>query len=78
MGAAMATGLEREDTGVDEPAQPVGQDIACHAETALEIAEAAHAIERVAHDKQRPAVADESGGAGDGAGFGWHRHMVAF
>jgi hypothetical protein len=47
--------------------EAIGQDVAGDAEAALEVVEAADAQEGVADDEQRPAVAEDLEGAGDGA-----------
>ena len=43
---------------LDQPRQPVRQDVARDAERALELLEMAEAIERAAQDQERPAFAD--------------------
>jgi uncharacterized circularly permuted ATP-grasp superfamily protein len=58
-----------EDPGLDEPLQPVLQDVARDAEALREVAEPADAEERVADDQQRPALADELERASHGAGL---------
>jgi hypothetical protein len=64
---ALLVGHAHEDALVDEAAQAVGEDVARDAEVALEVVEAPHAHERLAHDEDRPAVAEHLEGAGDRA-----------
>src|SRR5262249_61629241 len=63
--------LCREDAVGDEPAKPIREDVAGDAEGIAEAGEVADAEERLAHDQERPPVADQVEGAGDGA-----RHPV--
>ena len=48
-----------EHASVDELAEAVGENRACHSQVAPELIEAAHASKDVAQDKDRPAVADD-------------------
>src|SRR5215207_1601796 len=51
----------------DEVVEPLGQHAARDAEAGEQPVEAVHAEEHVAQDQQRPALADDLEGAGDGA-----------
>src|SRR5207247_3955754 len=56
-----------QDSFLDEPVEPIGEDVAGDAEALLELLEAAQAQEAVADDQERPALADDLERAGDGA-----------
>src|SRR5206468_9365665 len=48
-----------EDACVDQPIEPVGEDVAGDPEALLELLEPAQAEEGVADDQERPALADD-------------------
>ncbi len=56
-----------EDPVLDQPAQAVGQHRLGHVEVGLEVAEAPDAVQRVAHDQQRPPLPDHLERTGDPA-----------
>ena len=56
-----------EDRVRDEPLEPVGEDVLRDPEIRLEISEAPGAEERVAHDQERPPVAERFERLGDAA-----------
>ena len=62
-------GAAFEHAVVDQLLEPVGEDVASDAEVAMQVLEATDAAERVTQDQERPAVADDLEGAGDGAGI---------
>src|SRR4051812_39863648 len=64
---ALLVAVALDQALVDQPLEPLGQDVARDAEIALEVVEPAHPEERVADDEQRPAVAEDLEGAGDRA-----------
>jgi len=47
-----------EDALLDEPAQTIGENSPRDVEVHLEVLEASYPVEGVAHDQQRPALAD--------------------
>ncbi len=61
----LAVGDLAEDAGLDELLQPRRQHVARDAQVLLEVVEAAHAIEGVAHDQQRPRLAHDVERRGD-------------
>nr|GEU28197.1 hypothetical protein [Tanacetum cinerariifolium] len=65
--------LHRENSLRHQRPEPVGQDVARHTQVALEVAEAADAVESVAHQQQGPAVAHQVERARHGAGIVLHR-----
>src|SRR5207244_6091983 len=58
-----------EDPVIDEPVEPLGEDVAREADAALEVFEAARAVEGLAKDHPHPAFADDAGRARDRAVF---------
>src|SRR6185312_8617581 len=56
-----------EDAALDEAARPIGKDRLGDVEVHLEVVEPADAVERVAHDQERPALSDDLERAGDRA-----------
>jgi hypothetical protein len=56
-----------EHAPLDQRREPVGEDVACDAEVALDLLEAAQAHEDVAQDQGGPPLADDVEGAGDRA-----------
>src|SRR5205085_10653153 len=57
----------RQHVLLDQPLQALREDVAGDAEPLLEVVEAAHAEQGVAHDQQAPPFAHDLEGAGDGA-----------
>ena len=52
-------GGARQDSALDHPRQPVGQDVARDPESGLELFEMAKAVECAAEDQERPFFADQ-------------------
>jgi hypothetical protein len=48
-----------EDPFLDQPVEPLGEDVAGDPKALLELFEAAQSKEGIAHDQQRPALADD-------------------
>src|SRR5713226_4502814 len=65
---ALLVGHLLQQAVIHEAVEPGSQDVAAGAQLALELLEPPRAEARLAKDEQRPAVADEIGGAGDRAG----------
>ena len=75
---AVLVGHALEDALVDEAAEAVGEDVARDAEVALEVVEAAHAHERLAHDEDRPAAPRAPRGPGRSSSSGLRRCGAAW
>ena len=75
---ALLVGHALEDALVDEAAEAVGEHVARDAEVALEVVEAAHAHERLAHDEDRPAVAEHLERRGRSSSSGLRRYGAAW
>jgi hypothetical protein len=67
LGVAVRAVGTAQHPGLGQRAEPLGQHRPGHAQVRREVPEPSHAEERVAHDHQRPALADDLEGAGQGA-----------
>lgn len=65
--AVVGVGESFEDAAVDEPVQAARQDGLGDVEVGVEVVEAANPVEGVTDDEQRPALADDLEGTGEGA-----------
>jgi hypothetical protein len=64
-------GAALEDVLLDQSLQAGGEDVAGDTEALLQFVEAPPAVHHVAHDQQRPALADDLQGASDRADLTW-------
>ena len=56
---ALLIGHPFDDVGVDESAEPVGEEVFRNAEILLDARKAAHSPKQISQDEQRPTIADE-------------------
>jgi hypothetical protein len=71
--------MGRQDPGLDQPGEAVGQNIAGDTQVLLKIVKSPDPQESVSEDQDRPLVTDQRGGVGDRtlefheALAGWHQ-----
>jgi hypothetical protein len=59
----VAVGHAHEHAGVDQPREPVGEDVVGDPELGAEVLEARDPHGRIAEDQQRPPIAEDIDGA---------------